>query len=228
MKNQSITVQNVLAELTAGPRIIIVLAGLASAVHAASIEPFASAEATYTDSGNKFKGSPWAPNGYELGAGLTFGVRIDTRHELSLSTGYTKWEGDHQIIPGVVNSYSEAEQIPVLLNYRYRLPIDSKGRFTVFAGPTLGVIHEKALHNNIDLGGVPPGFAGETSDSAWRFAVGGTVGFDAKLSDRWTAGLSAQLLHVAEHTYSEYGGLAKTTYEAATRPSFALTAGYSW
>jgi hypothetical protein len=203
------------------------LTGVAASA-AETFTPFATVEATYTDSGIKFKGTPWGPDGYELGAGLTFGVRINTRHELSLSTGYTKWEGDHNVIPGVVDGHAEAEQIPVLLNYRYRLPVDSKGRFTVFAGPTLGFIHEKASQTNVNLGALPPNVTGTTSDTAFKFAFGGTFGFNAKLTDHWSAGISAQVLRVESSTYSEYGGAASTTYEAATRPSFALTMGYSW
>lgn len=207
--------------------IICLLTPMAS-IRAVDISPFATADATYTDSGIEFKGGGKSPDGYELGAGLTVGVRINIRHEISLSTGYTEWESDHNVIPGVFDGQAKAEQIPVLLNYRYRLPLDSKGRFTAFAGPTLGFIHEKASQTNVDLGGLPPAFVGTTSDSAWKFAAGGTVGLDAKLTDHWSAGLSAQILRVNSSTYSEYGGLAKTTYETATRPSFSLTVGYGW
>lgn len=158
----------------------------------------------------------------------TFGVRINTRHELSLSTGYTKWEGDHNVIPGFFDGQAKAEQIPVLLNYRYRLPIDSKGRFTVFAGPTLGVIHEKASQTNVNLGALPPNVTGTTSDTAFKFAFGGSLGLDAKITDHWSAGLSAQIVRVESSTYSEFGGAASTTYETATRPSFGLCLTYTW
>jgi len=200
-----------------------------AAYAAENFTPFATVEATYTDSGNKFKGSPIrAPDGYELGVGLTAGVRLNLRHEFSFSTGYTKFEGAHNVIPGFFDGQAKAEQIPLLLNYRYRLPIDSKGRFTVFAGPTLGFIHEKHIQHNVNLGALPANVTGTSTDSDFRFSYGGTLGFDAKLTDHWTAGLSAQLLRVDSASYSEYSGAATTHYATVTRPSFALTIGYGW
>ncbi len=207
---------------------LISLAGLASAAMAETVTPFVQAEATYTDSGLKYKGSTFAPNGYELGTGLTGGVLFDQKHEISLSTGYTKWTGPHNVVVGVADGHSTAEQVPLLLNYRYHLPLDAKGRFTVFAGPSVGFIHEKHTQTIVKLGGGYVGPTGETSDSDWKFAGGGTVGLNAKIGKAWSVGAAAQLLEASGSTYSEYGGLAHTTEKSSLRPSFALSAGYSW
>jgi len=200
----------------------------ATASAAETVTPFVQAEATYTDSGLKYKGSSFAPNGYELGTGLTGGVLFDQKHEISLSTGYTKWTGPHNIVAGVADGHSTAEQVPMLLNYRYHLPLDSKGRFTVFAGPSVGFIHEKHTQINVNLGALPANVTGETSDSDWKFAAGGTVGLNAKIGKGWSVGATAQVLEASGSTYSEYGGHAHTTEKSSVRPAFALSVGYSW
>lgn len=215
-------------KLSLKPFVLLVAATTPLAAHATTITPFVQAEATYTDSGLKYKTSSFAPNGYELGTGLTGGVLFDQKHEISLSTGYTKWTGPHNVVVGVADGHSTAEQVPLLLNYRYHLPLDAKGRFTVFAGPSVGFIHEKHTQINVNLGALPANVTGETSDSDWKFAAGGTAGLNAKIGKGWTVGATGQVLEASGSTYSEYGGLAHTSEKASVRPSFALTVGYSW
>ena len=71
---------------------------------------------TFGVTGDKleYKNSPHAPNGYELGTGITFGTLITPVYELNLSTGYIKCTVPHNFVAGVADLHSTAEQIPVL------------------------------------------------------------------------------------------------------------------
>lgn len=205
---------------------------LLAPAHALTIDSFTQAEVTYTDSGLKpdsassnFK----SLDSYAFGGAFTFGAMLNLHHELSLTTGFTQWDADPVVTPGFVSVEFEAEQIPVLLNYRYRLPLDSKGRFTVFAGPTAGFIHQKITVTDRQLGGLPPALVGSDSDSDWKFVYGGTVGINAKLGANWTTGASAQVLMVKASDFTSFGGAGPFIhFERTTRPSFALSLGYNW
>jgi len=213
--------RNILAALAVG---IVAMAG--TSAHAADYTPFAEAGITFTDTGYK---PTFSPKGYQAGAGLTFGAVFSGKHEISVSTGFTRWEGKHDFVPGSFETYGQTEQVPILLNYRYRYTIDQAGRYTLFAGPTAGVIREKTTDHNADLGiGLPASAVGSSSDSAWRAAMGGTVGLTAKIGKGWDASVSAQILRVSAHTFRTFGGFNIDPYPATTRPSFALSVGYSW
>ena len=208
---------------------IAALSGVASANAESRVTPILRAEISYSNTGYKqnFAGVGSAPKGYEAGPGLTAGVLINKKHEVSLSTGITKFEGSLSVDPGFSSTVLAAEQIPMLLNYRYHFALDKAERFTVFAGPTVGFIHEKFTETNTDLGGLAASAVGSFSDSAWKLAYGGTVGVKAELGKGWELTATAQALRVTGNTYSVGSG---STYEfdSAIRPSFALSVGYSW
>ena len=198
---------------------------------ALTVTPFALAGATYTDSDLNSSTSIYGDglDGYEIGVGLTFGVRLNTRHELSIGTGLTEWTGNHSSTPGFAAEDSEVEQIPVLLNYCYHLPLDSKGRYTLFFGPTAGFIHQKLTITTTNLGGLPPPLIGSDTQSDWLFAYGATVGLNAAVTTHWTVGISAQVLKVEESEFTTFGGAGPFgKFESQTRPSFTVLAGYAW
>ena len=202
------------------------LAGLSTAQAENHFSPIIRAEATYTDTGYSEK---FAPKGYEFGEGLTAGVLINTKHEISVSTGLTKWTGATDTVPGSASSTFESKQMPVLLNYRYHFNLDQAGRFTAFVGPAAGLIHETIADNITDLGaGLPASQVGRDSASAWKLAYGGTAGISANLSKHWIVTASAQLLRIDSHDYATNAGFSNLKTPAATRPSFALGVGYSW
>ena len=199
--------------------------------YAITVDPFVRAEATYTDSNLNSSTSVYGDglDGYELGVGLTFGVHLDSCHELSIGTGHTEWTGNHSSTPGFAAEDSEAEQIPVLLNYRYHLPLDAKRRYTLFLGPTVGFIHQKLTITTTNLGGLPPPLIGSDTQSDWLFAYGATVGLNAALTTHWTVGVSAQVLKVEESEFTTFGGAGPFgKFESQTRPSFSLSVGYTW
>ena len=201
------------------------LSGVASANAESRVTPILRAEISYSNTGYS---EQYAPKGYEAGPGLTAGVLINKKHEVSLSTGFTKFNGDHRVIPSVVDVGADLEQIPVLLNYRYHVSLDNAGRYSVFAGPTVGFIHEKYSQTQVDLGGWPIALRGTSSATKWRSAFGGTIGFTAKLGKGWDLSATAQALSVAGNTYLTHGGTSTFTLEKAIRPSFGLSVGYSW
>jgi opacity protein-like surface antigen len=199
----------------------------ATSVHALTIAPFTTAEATYTNS--DLKDGNVQLDSYELGAGFTGGVVLNEHHEISFSTGIVNFEADPIVTPGFVSVEFEAEQIPLLLNYRYRLPLDSKGRFTFFGGPTVGFIHQKITVTDRQLGGLPPSLVGSESNSDWLFAYGATLGLNVQLTPHWTAGVAAQVLKVESSDFSSFGGLGPSAnFDSATRPSFTVSVGYGW
>lgn len=213
--------------------IAIAFAMAVTTAHAATVTPFAQAEATLTDSGLKNSISNASATKYndEVGAGITVGVRINQRHEISLSSGYVDFTGKAPVVtPGIVSVNSKVEQVPVLLNYRYRLPVDSKGRFTVFAGPSIGIVQQKTSLTSTQLGALPANLVGTSNNNDSLFAYGATVGVDAKLSKHWSAGASAQVLEVASGGKVPFYGTTTQAvdFKSATRPTFALAVGYSW
>ena len=213
--------RNTLAAFAVG-----IIATTGTSASAADYTPFVQAEITFTDTGYK---PTFSPKGYQAGTGLTFGAVFTGKYEISLSTGFTQWEGKHDFVPGSFNTYGQIEQVPVLLNYRYRYTLDQAGRYTLFAGPSVGVIYEKTTNHNTDLGiGLPASAIGSSSDAAWRAAMGGTAGLSAKIGKGWDVSASAQLLRVSAHTYHTFDGFNRDPYPATTRPSFALSVGYSW
>jgi hypothetical protein len=208
------------------------IVGLTSATsaHALTIAPFIAAEASFTSSGlrdstNNLHGL----DSYKLGAGLTGGVVLNGHHEISFSSGIVNFEADPIVTPGIVSVEFEAEQIPLLLNYRYRRPLDSKGRFTLFGGPTLGFVRQKITVTDRQLGGLPPALVGSESKSDWLFTYGATLGLNAQLTTHWTAGVAAQVLKVEASDFSSFGGLGPSAnFDSATRPSFSLSLSYVW
>jgi outer membrane protein W len=202
------------------------LAGLTTAQAESRFSPIIRAEATYTDTG--YKGA-FLPKGYEAGAGITAGVLINATHEISVSTSLTDWTSDTNTTPGAFAATYEVKQMPVLLNYRYHFNLDQAGRFSAFVGPTAGLIQEKFTCTITDLGGgFPASQMGSSSDSAWKLAYGGTAGLTANLGKHWTVSASAQLLKVAGANYATNDGFNTWNQDSQTRPSFALSAGYSW
>ncbi len=215
---------------------LVAVAALTGVVaHAESrVTPFLRAEFTYTSTGyskgfDATKSVCSAPTGYAAGAGFTTGVLFDKKHELSVSSGVTKWTGETNVVSGVFFTHAESQQIPVLLNYRYHYALDQAGKYTLFAGPTVGFIHETMTNVTKD----PQNLAnGDTSLSAskWKPAFGGTVGLTANLTDLWTVTASAQMLHIggSEYITNDGSGIFNTVTSSSNRPSFALSAGYSW
>jgi len=207
------------------------IASFASLPLARAVEPFAQAEATYTDSDLNSSTSVYGDglDGYELGVGLTFGVNLDSHHELSIGTGFTEWNGTPSVTPGFVVVDAKAEQIPVLLNYRYHLPLDAKNRYTVFFGPTAGFIHQKLTITTTNLGGLPPSLTGSDTQSDWLFAYGATAGLNAALTAHWSAGVSAQVLKVESNSFTTFGGAGPFgRFDSQTRPSFSFSVRYTW
>ncbi len=205
----------------------IVALASATAVHALTIAPFTAAEAAYTNSG--LKDGNIQLDSYELGAGFTGGVVLSRHHEISFSTGIVTFEAGPIVTPGFVSVEFEAEQIPILLNYRYRLPLDSNGRFTLFGGPSAGFIHQKITVTDRQLGGLPPSLVGSDSESEWVFAYGATIGLLAQLTPHWNAGILAQVLKVESSDFSSFGGHGPSAnFDGATRASFSLSLSYGW
>ena len=204
---------------------VTALTGLASAQAQSRVTPILRAEVTYTDTGYS---EAFVPKGYEAGPGLTAGVLIDKKHEVSISTSYTSFDGEPNVTAGSDILTTESEQIPVLLNYRYNFALDKGGRYTLFAGPTVGFIHETFTINETDLGGLIPALRGSDSDTKWKLAYGGTIGFKALIGKGWDVSASAQLLKVSGSSYATHTGLLTAELDSAIRPSFALSVGYSW
>lgn len=198
---------------------------LAATVQAADHAPFVRAEVAYTDTG--YDASIFQPEGYEAGLAVTTGLLFNAKHEVSVSTGYTKWEGKHSVAVGFVDVNNEIGQIPLLLNYRYRIAVTPE--LSLALGPTAGLIYEKATGNVFFNGGLPnlkP--VGSYTDSDWKTAFGGTLAAEYKLTQSWSLTASAQVLHVSGSDYDITGVSGKTPYEATTRPSFTLGASYRW
>jgi opacity protein-like surface antigen len=197
----------------------------ATSAHAANFTPFVRAEATFTDSGYDFDN---APEGFEAGVAFTGGVFIAGKHEVSLTTGLTKWEGDEFGPVGVARISFESEQVPVLLNYRYHFTRSDK--LTVYVGPTLGLIHETATGNVLQNVGPVAGLkpVGSYDDSAWKTAFGGSLGVSYALSESWELTAAAQVLRVEGKSYDGAGTTASTDYEASTRVGFSLGLNYTW
>lgn len=201
----------------------LAITAVSTSASAADLAPFARVEATYTDSG--YDGN--LPKDYELGANVTGGVFLASQHELSITTGYTKWEGDTAGLPGFAASSLESEQIPILLNYRYH--IDTTKGIKLYVGPSVGFIYEKAT-GNVTLNAGVPGLkpVGSYDDDAFKFAIGGTIGASYAINDGWEINASAQVLHVNGESYDLLGTTIKDTYEDATRIGFSLGLSYRW
>ena len=206
---------------------------LPAAKSAYTFDPFVSAEVGIVNGGlhnntagigsfGKFKS--------EVGGGFTAGVLLNQHHEFSVSTGYVEFEGTPVVTPGIESTNGKVEQVPVLFNYAYHMPIDSKGMWTVYGGPTIGVIHQTTSLTTTQLGGTPAFLIGTNSVSDNLLAFGATVGVNAKLSSHWTVGASAQVLEVASSSGVPFAGTTQNLLGtgSATRTFFALTAGYSW
>jgi opacity protein-like surface antigen len=216
-------------KLTIASLLTATVALTATSAHAADFSPFVRAEAAFTDTG--YDDSLFQPEGFEFGTAITAGVRFGTKdqHEVSLSSGYTKWEGD-RVGGGVSLSLNdEVAQIPLLLNYRYNFGVTEK--LTLSLGPTAGLIHEEATTNvylNTGVPNVKP--AGSYSDTDWKTAFGGTIGLSYKLTSAWELTASAQVLKVSSSDYST-AGVGPTdlrSYDSSTRIGFTIGASFSW
>lgn len=205
---------------------------LPAAKSAYTFSPFVRAEVGIVDAGLDNNAATASSGKFksEFGGGFTAGVLLNQRHEFSLSTGYAQFEGTPVVTPGFISVNGKVEQVPVLFNYAYHLPIDSKGRWTVYGGPTIGLIHQKSSLTTSQLGGFPSSFIGTNSISENLLAYGATIGLGAKLSSHWTVGASAQVMEVASSGGVPLVGntVNSLKFDSATRTFFALTAGYSW
>lgn len=192
-------------------------------VTAAELAPFARVEATYTDTGYGTN----LPDGYELGAAVTAGIFLTPKHEVSLTTGYTQWDGDSFGPVGVASVSNDSEQIPLLLNYRYH--IQTKKGISFYAGPSVGFIYEKATGNvflNTGVPGLKP--VGSYDDDAFKFAFGGTVGISYALKNGWEVVAAAQVIRVSGEDYDLAGSTTPTELPTATRVGFSLGVSYRW
>lgn len=199
------------------------IAAASATVSAADLAPFTRVEATYADSG--YDGA--LPDGYEFGTAFTAGLFLAPQHEVSLTTGYTKWEGDSVGPVGVAAISYDSEQIPVLLNYRFH--VETNKGFKFYAGPSIGFIYEQATgHVTLNTGvpGLKP--VGQYDDSAFKFAFGGTIGASYAINDGWEITAAAQVLRVSGANYDLLGTTVKDTYGDATRVGFSLGVSYSW
>ena len=188
--------------VTAAALALAIVASANAATPAYTVTPFVKGGVQFVDSGLKDKGAQhWSGSvsNYKdsVGGGFTAGVLVNQRHEFSLSTGFVSFEGTPPPPDGIASANSKVEQLPLLLNYSYHLPVDAKGRFTVYGGPTIGVINQKTSFTQKQLGSSPAAFIGTNSVTDNLFAYGATIGFDTKLSSHWTAGVSAQVLEVS-------------------------------
>jgi opacity protein-like surface antigen len=204
----------------------LVTTASAVSAFAADYTPFVRAEATLTDSGYDFAN---APEGFELGAAFTGGVLIDGKHEVSITTGHTKWEGDTFGPVGVARTSFEVEQVPVLLNYRFHLSPAKK--LTVFVGPTVGLVHETATGNVLQNVGPVPGLkpVGSYDDSSWKTAFGGSLGLSYAFAEGWELNAAAQVLRLNSKSYELNSSISKFDLGGnSTRVGFSLGATYRW
>lgn len=207
---------------------VLTVAALAIPAKAADLSPFVRAEAALTDTG--YNEDFFQPEGFEFGTAITVGVRLgaNDQHEVSLTSGYTKWEGDN-FGATLASLQDEVSQIPLLLNYRYNFALTEK--LTLSLGPTAGFIHEEMTTNvslNTGVPNVKP--VGSYSDTDWKTALGGTAGISYKITSAWELTASAQALRVSSSDYdTAFTGPGNLrSYDSATRVSFTLGVGYSW
>lgn len=229
--NISLTAATLALAIVASARAAAPVA-LPAASKSITVSPFVRAEVGIVDAGldNKAGTGSFGKFKSEVGGGFTAGVLLNQRHELSVTAGYVEFEGTPVVSPGLTSFNGKVEQFPVLFNYAYHLPIDSKGKWTVYGGPTIGLIHQTSSLTTTQLGGAPASFIGTSSMSENILAYGATLGVSAKLSDHWTVGASAQVLMVGSSSGIAATGNTVNSLEfgSATRTMFALTAGYSW
>lgn len=201
----------------------LVTTASAASAFAADLTPFARVEATYTDSG--YDGGLF-PGGYEAGVALTAGVFLAPQHEVSITSGYTKW--DSRIGGGPVPVIAtDLEHIPVLLNYRFHFsPVEN---LTVYLGPTAGLVHETATAK-VGAGGPIPGLkpAGSYEDSAWKTAFGGTIGISYSFAEGWEVNAAAQILRLNGKSYDLAGTTSSANFDSATRVGFSLGLTHRW
>ena len=200
---------------------------------AADLSPFTRVEATYTDSGyDNFRRSAnnlSAREGYyAIGTQLTIGAVLGSSHEISFTTGYTKWEGDQYGPVGVASISHDIEQVPLLLNYRYHYKLFEK--LTLVFGPSAGLVHETAtdnvLRNDWPVVGLKP--VGTYSDSAWKTAFGGGLGISYAVAQGWEINAAAQILRLDSKNYDLAGTTLRAPYDSVTRIGFSLGVGYHW
>lgn len=207
-------------------------ASLPAAKTGYTFAPFVRSEVGIVDAGldNKAGTGTFGKFQSEIGGGFTAGVLLNKRHEFSVTTGYAEFEGTPVVTPGVSIANGKVEQVPVLFNYSYHFPVDSKGKWTVYGGPTIGLIHQTSSLTTGQLGGLPASFVGTNSLSENLLAYGATLGVKANLSSHWTVGASAQVLVVGASAGIPFAGSTTNSleFDSATRTFFALTAGYSW
>jgi opacity protein-like surface antigen len=208
---------------------VLTVAALAIPAKAADLSPFVRAEAALTDTG--YNEDFFQPEGFEFGTAITVGVRLgaNDQHGVSLTSGYTKWEGERAGGGISLLLNDEVEQIPLLVNYRYNFGVTEK--LTLSLGPTAGFIHEEATTNvylNTGVPNIKP--VGSYSDTDWKTAFGGTIGLSYKLTSAWELTASAQILEVSSSVYSTAGVGPNDLrpYDSATRVSYTLGVGFSW
>jgi hypothetical protein len=218
--------------VTAAALALAIVASANAATPALTVTPFVKGEVQVVKSGlkNSISSSSAAKYSSEVGGGFTAGVLVNQKHEFSVNTGYVSFEGSPVVTPGFTSINSKVEQVPVLFNYNYRMPVDTKGRYTVYAGPTIGLIHQDMSLTTTQLGGAGSSFIGSNTKSDNLLAYGATIGVDAKISSHWTAGASVQVLKVASSGGLDIVGTNTRGIEfgSATRPMIALSVGYSW
>jgi opacity protein-like surface antigen len=208
---------------------VLTVTALAIPAKAADLSPFVRAEAALTDTG--YNEDFFQPEGFEFGTAITAGVSLgaNDQHEVSLTSGYTKWEGG-KAGDGVNISLSDKiEQIPLLLNYRYHFVVTEN--LTLSFGPTAGFIHEEITTSvSINTGAINVKPVGSYSDTDWKTALGGTAGISYKITSAWELTASAQALRVSSSDYDTAftGPENLRSYDSATRVSFTLGVGYSW
>lgn len=210
----------------------LVLAASAASVSAqeaaknVTVDPFVRVDAVYAKAPLEFPVIEFEDD-YSFGGGLTFGAMVNDRHELSVSVSGNQWEVEPLVLPGTVRTEITYTQVPVLLNYRYHLPV-AKG-FTIFAGPSLGFSYEESEITNIQLGALSPNLVGTTSEDYLSFTYGASVGFTVEIGKGWSLTGLAAYTKVSGSPDVNFPGQnigPEMKHEAA--PSFKFSVGYSW
>ncbi|AHF95002.1 hypothetical protein OPIT5_00265 (plasmid) [Opitutaceae bacterium TAV5] len=193
---------------------ILSAVALASATaHAAEVFTRAGADVT------KFKAIGTADDfsDWEVGAFVEVGLNITDAHSVGLEVGYVKADGHWNFSEFDI----EKKQVPILVNYRFTYAFGEAKIWSLSAGATVGVIHDK-----FTLDTPSPDSTG--SDSNWLFTYGITAGISYSITKNWSFDLGGRILWVDNKEYKGIGDgdltLSKDTTYA--RPSVNLSVTY--
>lgn len=193
-----------------------------------TFSPFVQAEAVYSNPGLDATAKNNL-NNFDFGGGVTLGgISANGHHEVSVTVRYGEWDSDAVVTPGFAAVTESIEQLPILFNYRYHLPV-AGSKVSIFAGPTVGVVRETFSITSANLGALPPAFTGTNSNTEWQLAYGGSIGAAVKIGSKWTVSATAQAIKLGDETVAPaFGTTVNPVVKREVSYSFALAAGYSW